>query len=265
VVTPVPRLVASDLDGTLVRSDGTVSDRTKSAIRQVQATGAVFVMVTARPPRWVDGMAELVGEHGVAIVANGAILYDVAGRRALRTRLIEPGVALEVAEAIRAEIPDVQFAIERANRYGQEPHYFNRWPKPDDALVASITELLTEPAAKLLVRHPDWHSDMLLTRISELVGDRVAASHSGGERLVEISATGVSKAATLADFAAMQGLSADDTIAFGDSLNDLPMLAWAGTSYGVANAHAQVLEVVDVVCGSNDEDGVAEILERLFG
>jgi hydroxymethylpyrimidine pyrophosphatase-like HAD family hydrolase len=63
----------------------------------------------------------------------------------------------------------------------------------------------------------------------------------------------------------MQGLSADDTIAFGDSLNDLPMLAWAGTSYGVANAHAQVLEVVDEVCGSNDEDGVAEILERLFG
>jgi Cof subfamily protein (haloacid dehalogenase superfamily) len=265
VVTPVPRLVASDLDGTLVRSDGTVSDRTKSAIRQVQATGAVFVMVTARPPRWVDDMAELVGEHGVAIVANGAILYDVAGRRALRTRMIEPAVALEVAEAIRAEIPDVQFAIERADRYGQEPHYFNRWPKPDDALVASITELLTEPTAKLLVRHPDWHSDMLLTRISELVGDRVAASHSGGERLVEISATGVSKAATLADFAAMQGLSADDTIAFGDSLNDLPMLAWAGTSYGVANAHAQVLEVVDEVCGSNDEDGVAEILERLFG
>jgi Cof subfamily protein (haloacid dehalogenase superfamily) len=265
VVLPVPRLVASDLDGTLVRSDGTVSDRTKSAVRQVQAAGAVFVMVTARPPRWVDGLADLVGDHGVAIVANGAILYDVAGRKALRTRMIEPAVALEVALAIRSEIPDVQFAIERENRYGQEPQYLNRWPKPDDSLVAEVAELLNEPAAKLLVRHPDWHSDVLLTRITALVGDRVAASHSGGERLVEISATGVSKAATLADFAASQGLSADDAIAFGDSLNDLPMLAWAGTSYGVANAHAQVLEVVDVVCGSNDDDGVAEVLERLYG
>ncbi len=261
----VARLVASDLDGTLVRSDGTVSDRTRAAVIRAQAAGAVFVMVTARPPRWVDGLADLVGDHGVAIVANGAILYDVAARKALRTRLIEPAVALEIAAAIRAEIPGVQFAIERPDRYGQEPSYQNRWPKPDDSLVAEIAELLAEPAAKLLVRHPRWHSDVLLTRVSAVVGDRVTASHSGGEQLVEISATGVSKAATLADFAATHGVSAAESIAFGDSLNDLPMLAWAGTSYAVANAHDEVLAVADEVCPSNDDDGVAVVLEGLYG
>ena len=264
MVARTPRLVASDLDGTLVRSDGTVSDRTRAAVRRVEAAGALFVMVTARPPRWVDAMADLAGEHGLAIVANGAILYDLAARKPLLTRMIEPSVALEVARAIRSEIPDVQFAIERANRYGQEPAYQNRWPRPDDTLVAEIAELLTEPAAKLLVRHPRWHSDVLLTRVSAVVGDRAAASHSGGEQLVEISATGVSKAATLAELAAAQGLSASDVIAFGDSLNDLPMLSWAGTSYAVANAHQQVLEVVDEVCPANDEDGVASVLESLY-
>ncbi|MGW1346500.1 HAD family hydrolase [Kribbella sp. NPDC002412] len=259
-----PRLIATDLDGTLVRSDGTISDRTRSAVLAAQHAGSVFVMVTARPPRWLHDLADLVGEHGVAIVANGAILYDVVRRQPIRTRMIDPAVALEVAQAIRAEIPEVEFAIERPDRYGQEPHYLNRWPKPDDTLVAAIDVLLSEPAAKLLVRHPSWHSDELLARISPLVAGRVTASHSGGTSLVEISASGVSKAAMLADFAATQGIPANDSIAFGDSINDLPMLAWAGTSYGVANAHAEVLAVVDEVCPTNDEDGVAAVLERLF-
>jgi Cof subfamily protein (haloacid dehalogenase superfamily) len=259
-----PRLIATDLDGTLVRHDGTISARTRSAVLAAQHAGSVSVMVTARPPRWLHDLADLVGEHGVAIVANGAILYDVVRRQPIRTRLIDPAVALEVAQAIRAEIPEVEFAIERSDRYGQEPHYVNRWPRPDDTLVAGIEVLLSEPAAKLLVRHPSFHSDELLARINPVVEGRVTASHSGGTSLVEISASGVSKAAMLADFAATQGISAAESIAFGDSINDLPMLAWAGTSYGVANAHAEVLAIVDTVCPSNDEDGVAAVLEELF-
>ena len=259
-----PRLIATDLDGTLVRSDGTVSARTRAAVLAAQRAGSVFVMVTARPPRWLHDLSYLVGDHGVAIVANGAILYDVLRRKAIRTRLLDPAVALEVAQAIRAAIPDVQFAIERPDRYGQEPVYLNRWPKPDDTLVAAVEELLSEPAAKLLVRHPSLPSDELLALVTPLVGQRVTASHSGGHGLVEISASGVSKAAMLADFAAEQGISAAETIAFGDSVNDLPMLAWAGTSYGVANAHPEVLAVVDKVCPANDEDGVAAVLEELL-
>jgi hydroxymethylpyrimidine pyrophosphatase-like HAD family hydrolase len=261
----LPRLIASDLDGTLVRSDGEISARTKAAVLAVQEAGALFVLVTARPPRWLDPLAELVGDHGIAIVANGAILYDVAGRSAVRTWLIDPAIALEVALAIRAEIPDVQFAIERPDRYGHEPIYQNRWPIPDNALIADVDVLLSEPTAKLLVRHPSWHADVLLAKVSAVVGDRVAASHSGGEQLVEISATGVSKAATLADLAAGHGMTAAECIAFGDSINDLPMLAWAGTSYAVANAHPQVLEIADRICPANDEDGVAVVLEELLG
>lgn len=259
-----PRLIATDLDGTLLRSDGTVSGRTRSAVLAAQRAGSVFVMVTARPPRWLHDLEDLVGDHGVAIVANGAILYDVLRRKAIRTRLIEPEVALDVAMAIRTAIPDVQFAIERPDRYGQEPVYLNRYPNPDNTLVAAVEVLLEEPAAKLLVRHPSLHADALLALVDPLVGQRVTASHSGGHGLVEISASGVSKAAMLADFAAELGISAAETIAFGDSVNDLPMLAWAGTSYGVANAHAEVLAVADRTAPTNDEDGVAAVLEEFF-
>jgi HAD superfamily hydrolase (TIGR01484 family) len=259
-----PRLIATDLDGTLVHSDGTVSARTLTAVHAAQRAGSVFVMVTARPPRWLHDLSDLVGEHGVAIVANGAILYDVLHRKAIRTRLIDPAVALDVAQAIRAAIPDVQFAIERPDRYGQEPVYQNRYPTPDNTMIAAVEELVAVPAAKLLVRHPRLHADELLALVNPLVGQRVTASHSGGHGLVEISATGVSKAAMLADFAAEQEISAAETIAFGDSINDLPMLAWAGTSYGVANAHPEVLAVVDKIAPANDEDGVAAVLEELF-
>jgi Cof subfamily protein (haloacid dehalogenase superfamily) len=259
-----PRLIATDLDGTLVRSDGTVSERTRSVVLAAQRAGSVFVMVTARPPRWLHDLSDLVGDHGVAIVANGAILYDVLRRKAIRTRLLDPAVALEVALAIRAAVPDVQFAIERPDRYGQEPIYRNSYPNPENTLIAAVEVLLEEPAAKLLVRHPSLPSDDLLALVAPVVGQRVTASHSGGHGLVEISASGVSKAAMLADFAAEQGISAAETIAFGDSVNDLPMLAWAGTSYGVANAHPEVLAVVDKTAPANDEDGVAAVLEEFF-
>nr|WP_202886136.1 HAD family hydrolase [Kribbella sandramycini] len=257
-------MIATDLDGTLVRSDGSVADRTRAAVTAAQHQGSVFVMVTARPPRWLHDLSDLVGDHGIAIVANGSILYDVGRQTVIRTRLIDPAVLLEVAQAIRAAIPEVEFAIERSNRYGQEPHYQNHWPRPENTLIAELEVLLAEPAAKLLVRHPSWHSDELLTRVTAVVGERVSASHSGGTSLVEIAAAGVSKAAMLADFCAELDIPAADTIAFGDSLNDLPMLAWAGTGYAVGNAHPDVLAAADAICPTNDEDGVAAVLEELF-
>lgn len=176
-----PRLIATDLDGTLLRSDGTVSDRTRAAVLAAQQAGSVFVMVTARPPRWLHDLSYLVGEHGVAIVANGSILYDVLRRKAIRTRLIEPTVALEVAQAIREAIPDVQFAIERPDRYGQEPVYLNRWPKPDNTLIAAVEELLAE-AGREAARQASEHAFRRVARAGESVGGPTSDGQSRRSR-----------------------------------------------------------------------------------
>ena len=85
-----------------------------------------------------------------------------------------------------------------------------------------------------------------------------------GPALLELSAAGVSKATTLARLCAELGVDAADVVAFGDMPNDLPMLAWAGTAYAVANAHPSVLAAVERRAASNDEDGVAQVLEQLF-
>src|SRR3954447_15626480 len=91
-----PRLVATDLDGTLLRSDGTGSARTAAALKAVQAAGGRTVLVTARPPRWLDGLAHLVGDGGVAICGNGAFVYDVPHRRVLSHRGIQPEAVREI-------------------------------------------------------------------------------------------------------------------------------------------------------------------------
>ena len=258
-----PRLIATDLDGTLLRSDGTGSERTAEALRAVQSEGIRTVLVTARPPRWLDSLADLVGEGGVAICGNGAFVYDVPNRKVLSHRGIRPGAVAEIVADLRRELPGVTFAAERATGFALEDAYESQHPVPVDAVRGPIPAADGGVVGKLLGRHP-WMSEAeFLDRVAEVVGERGIVAYSGAGGLAEISAPGVTKAAGLESWCAELGLGAADVWVFGDMPNDLPMIAWAGTSFAVANAHPDVLAAADHVCPSNDEDGVAQILERL--
>jgi hydroxymethylpyrimidine pyrophosphatase-like HAD family hydrolase len=258
-----PRLIATDLDGTLLRSDGTGSERTAEALRAVQSEGIRTVLVTARPPRWLDSLADLVGEGGVAICGNGAFVYDVPNRKVLSHRGIRPEAVAEIVADLRRELPAVTFAAERATGFALEDAYESQHPVPVDAVRGPIPTADGGVVGKLLGRHP-WMSEAeFLDRVAEVVGERGIVAYSGAGGLAEISAPGVTKAAGLESWCAELGLRAADVWVFGDMPNDLPMIAWAGTSFAVANAHPDVLAAADHVCPSNDEDGVAQILERL--
>ena len=101
----VPRLVATDLDGTLVRSDGTVSPYTHDVIADLDDRGVPVVFVTGRPLRWAEDVFRYVGAHGLAIVSNGALVWDVARDRVDLVREIPVDVGLEVCQLIREEVP----------------------------------------------------------------------------------------------------------------------------------------------------------------
>jgi hypothetical protein len=126
-------------------------------------------------------------------------------------------------------------------------------------------ELFARDAVKLLGRHPSLSGDDLLELAVPVVGEIVAVYHSGGLRLLEATAMGVSKGTALARLAGRLGIAAADVAAFGDMVNDLPMLALAGRSYAMANGHPDVLAAADQVIPGNDDDGVATVIERLFG
>ncbi|TDE11906.1 HAD family hydrolase [Jiangella asiatica] len=259
-----PKVVATDLDGTLLRSDGTVSDRTRAALARAEDAGATVVFVSGRPPRWIDELSDAVGAHGLAICANGALVYDVRRREVVEEHGLPGDIALQVAQAIRESVPGSTFAIERRMRFGHEPTFRGRWPAPHDTLVADLDELLAEPVSKLLVRHPELDAREFVSRAAAVVGSLATSTYSGTDAVLEISASGVSKASTLATLCAELGADAHDVVAFGDMPNDVPMLTWAGTSYAVADAHPDAVAAATHRCGSNDADGVAEVLERLF-
>ncbi|WP_134765721.1 HAD-IIB family hydrolase [Nocardioides sp. 1609] len=258
-------LVATDLDGTLLRSDGTVSAATRRVLAAVEEAGVPVVFVTARPLRWMDDLWSMVGAHGVAIVSNGAIVYDVAAREVRRLRGLEPAAGLAVADAVRAAVPEAQLAIETVGGIRREPGYDDGQDDvaaPAGSPVGPLAELWDVPAVKLLVRHPGTDHDAFRTAVEAAVGDAAIATWTV-PGLVEISAPGVTKAAALAEVCADLGVAAADVVAFGDMPNDVAMLTWAGTSYAVAGAHPSVLAAAHHVAPANDDDGVARVLARL--
>ena len=260
----LPRLVATDLDGTLVRSDGTVSDFTRDVLVEVERRGVPVVFVTGRPLRWAEDVFAYVGSHGLAVVSNGGLVWDVARAAPHLVRPIEPGVGLEVCRLIRAAVPGSVFAVETLGGIGLEPGFLERYPQPPDSRRGPVEELFDEPALKLLARHEELGPQDFWDAAEAVVRDRATITWSSASTLLEISAADVTKASTLALLCADLGIDAADVIGFGDMPNDVPMLTWAGTSYAMANAHPSVLEVADHVAPPAEEDGVAQVLSGVF-
>ena len=263
----VPRMVATDLDGTIVRSDGTISTRTVHALLAAERAGATVVLVTGRPPRWITTIAEQTDHHGIVICSNGAIVYDLHAERILESTLIPVESVVKVVETLSTALPDLGFALENGFDVYRTRAYRGGWNIGSDVVlpVHDLDVVTSHAAAKLLASHPEMPADELLVIARGLVGDLVEPTHSNGRGLVEMGPLGVTKGTALAHLAVERGIDREDVVAFGDMPNDLPMLAWAGTGYAMANAHPDVLAAVDLTTSSNDDDGVAAVLEHLFG
>ena len=259
-----PRLVATDLDGTLLHSDGTVTARTRAVLEQLDALGVPVVFTTGRPVRWMEELWDAVGGHGLAICSNGGVVYDVAARRVRDFSAVPREVGMELAAVVRAAVPGTTFAVEHTSGWASEPA-FPRHPDDDDTLRQGTWESIwTDDVVKVLAVHRDLDPEDFWRQVEAAVGTLVTTTWSSAFALVEISAAGTTKATTLATVAAEMGLGPQDVVAFGDMPNDLPMLEWAGTSYAMANAHPSVRDLAEHLAPGNDDDGVAAVLADLF-
>lgn len=256
--TDRPRLVATDLDGTLLRSDGALSDRTTAAIASAERAGIEVVFVTARPPRWLHDLADAVGGHGIALCGNGAFVLDVARREVVESWPFSAAQLADVTGALREAVPGIVFAAECADGMRREEAFVD-----DYADEATTVPVDGQEAGKLLARAPHLPHEEFLHRVEEAVGDRAELGFSGAIGLAELTPKGVTKASGLARWCAGRGIDAADVWACGDMPNDLPMLRWAGRSFAVANAHVSVLAEAHEHLGSNDDDAVAALLEQL--
>lgn len=268
------RLVASDLDGTLLAPGAGihVATRVRSALAAVQEAGIVVVLVSARNWRSVEEVADLAGVGGVAVCSNGAVVYDLASRRVHRSHVIAVDVVREFVDRCRATLDaEVCFGWETAHGAYRDEAYHRAATaagvaySPVYLRAVEVVPVVADDhdVTKLLVRHPPTDPDALLAVLGELVGDGLTATISGGD-FVEVMAAGITKAHALAALCGELGIDADQVVAIGDQLNDLPMLTWAGRGVAMGNAHPAVLDAVGERTASNAEDGLALVLESLL-
>ncbi|MFF8948036.1 HAD hydrolase family protein [Streptomyces sp. NPDC014940] len=269
-----PRLIATDLDGTLLRDDKSVSPRTVAALAAAEEAGIEVFFVTGRPARWMDVVSDHVHGHGLAICGNGAAVVDLHGgpgsHRFVKVRKLARRNALDAVLLLREAAPGTVFAVEQTFGFHQEPAY----PKlhmetpdnllPAEDLLAADGPDADQPVLKILAYHPELDPDAFLTLARLAVGERANVTRSSPSALLELSGPGVSKASTLALCCAERGISHEEVVAFGDMPNDVEMLTWAGRSYAMGNAHPDVLAAASGRTVANNEDGVAIVIERML-
>ncbi len=268
-----PRLIASDVDGTLLGPSEQVTPRTVSVVQRVLADDVPFVLCTGRPPRWIAPIAAPLGLTGYAVCANGAVLLDIGTDSVVAVHgELEPKLLHDLASELDTALPGCRLAAERIStgsvdhalrNFVIEPEYHNPWGD-EESRTAPRAEVLGKTAIKLLVSRRGMTSAEMAEAARAVLDGAVDITYSSSGGLIELSAHGVTKATGLADLAERFDVPQSSVIAFGDMPNDVEMLQWAGHGVAMANGHPAVLAVADEVTGPASEDGVAQVLERWF-
>jgi Cof subfamily protein (haloacid dehalogenase superfamily) len=260
------RLVATDLDGTLLDAASMVSARAAKAIAGVRAAGIHVVPATGRPPRslWPIAAAAPLGPVGVC--SNGAAVVDLDTLTVTDVEPITGDAAVRIIEVARALVPGILFAVNDLETFRYEPTFVDRHDEWDEQVseVPDVVGYAARGCVKLIARNPDTDAVTLMDRLQGPLRTHCQVTTSGLD-WVEIMAHGVSKASALARICQGYDIDASEVVFIGDNYNDLTALAWAGHPMAPANAVTAVLDVAARVLPANTEDGVAVLLEELIG
>jgi hydroxymethylpyrimidine pyrophosphatase-like HAD family hydrolase len=268
----LPKLIATDLDGTLVRSDDTVSDYTRSVLARVKDRGIRIVGATGRGPRLTELVRSDIPAADFLVMAGGGRVVDVSDPDlpvVLRDERLDGGVLADLLATIEREVGGTLSVLVEAADTERSPLWGDpdpTWRYPDAVEARVRAECLGGPVIKGFARHAGCDVDELLAIAHKVVPPWVASITQAGLGYIEICPPGVDKATGLAVVATALGVDPADVLVFGDMPNDLPMFRWAGFGrVAVANAHPAVLAVADETTLTNDDDGVAAYLDVKLG
>ena len=258
------RLVATDLDGTLLAPDGKVTHRARDAIRAARDTGVQVVPITGRPPHALWSLADEAGLGPFGICANGATLVDIHQRKVIEADPLAGEIAAQLVGLVRTAIPGVLLACDNLERFSYEPGFF---PVPVDwdeemEEVTDVAVATRSGCIKLIARVPTMGPVELIRMLEDHIGEMGHVTISGLD-WVDIGAPGVSKAYALQRLCDRLGVHLSEVVAVGDNHNDLSVLAWAGTAMAPANAIPEAIALAHRVLPGNGEDGVAALLEEI--
>jgi Cof subfamily protein (haloacid dehalogenase superfamily) len=259
------RLIASDIDGTILGHDGTISQRTIDAFRSAAAAGIDIVFVTGRPPRWLDPIREQIGHTGTVICSNGAVTYSLQNDSVSASHVMSWDTVEQVREIISTHAPEARYALESLTGFHVEEGFFTekRIPGAEHVVPVALTPDIADGGiVKMLAVVHSGNADEFLDLVAPKVRHLIAVTHSAPKlALLELGPLGVNKAVTLAEYAAAKGIDAADVVAFGDMPNDIEMLRWAGSGYAMASGHPDALAAASLTAPGFADDGVAQVIE----
>lgn len=265
----LPRVIATDLDGTLLNQNGQVSARNHRALTAAVDAGIRVVIVTARPPRATEAIAAMF-DCAAVVCGNGAHT-QLPGAAEPMVRAIDRNTSGTVVEKLRGVLPELGFGVETGTDFYHDAGYhLDPWVPREwvsgvlddtDALLSAAT-----PVTKLIARSTAYPVHLMYEAAVSSVGSLAEATYSGGAGLVEISAAGVNKGSTLAMLCQGWGVSREEVVAFGDMPNDLSSLTWAGSGYAMSSGHPELLDPALglKVAPSSFDDGVGRVVEELL-
>jgi Cof subfamily protein (haloacid dehalogenase superfamily) len=263
----LPRLIATDLDGTLLDARGAISARNVAALQAAAAAGITVVFASGRPPHIVGELCAAVGPavtHGV--LANGTLVCTLPACELLTMVGFPTEVAIDAIQQLRAADPLFGFALATDRGFTAEPGFFERMPAhPKDPPVDDVLahhDGSTE-AVKLLVFHHVKGAMELLDSIPAVLGGALGVTHMGAEA-VELGPPGLDKGAGLSWLCDHLGIDPAEILVFGDEVNDLSMFAMAGFSVAMENGAPEVRAAADEIAPRNVVDGVAVVIERIL-
>jgi len=262
-----PRLLALDLDQTIMSDDGKITERTISAIYKIKQKGVDVIFITGRPPRWMFEV-EKIFESGKAIIANGAIFYDLEKKRILEYQNINLSDQKKIVKEIRRANLDCHFAVEKVTDFKREKGYIPRWDDGVDLYPCDdITNILDEETYKILVKsdNPNENPDEFLNQIKNAIKNLGEATYcNNGVALIEISSRGVNKGEALKGYCIENRITQNQVAAIGDSVNDFSMLEWAGHSWIMASGNKQGRKVAKMMAPNFEDDGAAQVIEQII-
>jgi hypothetical protein len=253
------------MDGTLLTSGKEITDRTRRVLKALENQGIRILLATARPPRSVAKTYKTLGLKTCVICYNGALVYDPPSKKVLAHHPIARNLAREVIGYARGIYPELLVSAEVLDHWFTDrvnDKYMTETAKefePDK--LGPIESWLTGDVTKILLQGPQIYLTHIHTRLKQHHEGNFALAQSENN-LLQIMAGGVSKGKALEFVCAHYQIPLQKTIAIGDAPNDIDMLRRAGFGIAMADAPAQVKNVADYVTTKNDEDGVAEALER---
>lgn len=254
-----PKLVALDVDGTLVDNVDTMSDAVHDAVRALHEKGIEMVITTGRAiPGVMSTVAKLGLRDGIAIASNGAVVFSYDPPAVLHSVTFD---ASEAVAVILAKVPDAMVAVEEIGVGYRVNKHFPDGEIGGQITLQSVEELVEHPVSRVIIRAPTHTAEEFGAIVHEL-GLTGTSYYIGYSAWVDLAPEGVSKASGLAFVCQRLGVDVSEVLAVGDGHNDYEMLEWAGRGVAMGQAPDRVKRIADAVTGTIEEDGLAQELAR---